>query len=95
MKDIGTEAESQYETQKAVWSNVSECTENRQNDNIMNFSHPDLQSSTQNKNTTPTVRILHQALQFPCEGGPKEELTEAQKEGKPGSAVCGDDSGYC
>lgn len=94
MKDKGTAAEFQHETHRAVWTNVSDCTENRQNDHILNCSRPDLQSSTQNKIITPTVRILHQALQMPCERVPKE-LTVAQKESKPGSAVCGDDSGYC
>jgi hypothetical protein len=91
---MGTEADSQHETHRAVWSNVPDCTENRQNIHIVNCPHPDLQSPTQNTNIIPTIRILHQPFQISCERGPKEELTEAQKEVKPGSAVCGDDSGY-
>ncbi|KAG0624113.1 hypothetical protein M758_3G225300 [Ceratodon purpureus] len=94
-KDVGTEADSQDETHRAAWSTVTDCTENRQNGHVINCSHPDLQSSSQNTNIIPTVRILHQPFQISSERGSKEELPEAQKEGKPGSAVSGDDSGGC
>ncbi|XP_024363058.1 uncharacterized protein [Physcomitrium patens] len=92
VKDTGMEEKFQHETHRAAWNNATACTDTRQSNHAQNCKHPDSQACPQNVKVTPTVPVLHQALQPPGERWPKDPAEVPQKETRSGPSTGGDDS---